>query len=97
MTSFSGNSPLIADIMQWLLNLAMRLLARALQMPEPLVQSTGRYVVAQAQAVEDRFARSLCPIRLFRRLLALIAQGPLMPPGALRRSTRGSSRSGQRR
>ncbi|WP_024513401.1 hypothetical protein [Bradyrhizobium sp. ARR65] len=72
MTSlFSGNSSLTADIMQWLLNLATRLLARALQMPEPLVQSTGIYVVAQAQAVENRFAGSLCPIRLFRRLLAL--------------------------
>ena len=63
----------------WLLRLATRLaarlLAQALNMPEPVLHSTGRYVVARVQVVEHRAAksliRSLCPIRLFRRLRAL--------------------------
>ena len=63
----------------WLLRLttrlSARLLAQALNMPEPVLHSTGRYVVARVQVVEHRAAksliRSLCPIRLFRRLRAL--------------------------
>jgi len=59
----------------WLLRLAARLaarlLAQALNMPEPVLHSTGRYVVAQVQVAEHRAAKSLCPIRLFRYLRAL--------------------------
>jgi hypothetical protein len=52
----------------WLLNLATRILANSLNMPEPLVHSTGIFVYAQVQAVEHRAARTLCPVSLLRRL-----------------------------
>ena len=51
-----------------MLNLATRMLARSLNMPEPLVHSTGIFVFAQVQAVESRAARTLCPVRLLRLL-----------------------------
>ena len=57
-----------AGMLPWLLNLATRMLARSLNMPEPLVHSTGVFVFAQVQAVESRAARTLCPIRLLRLL-----------------------------
>jgi hypothetical protein len=59
-----------AAMIPWLLNLATRLLARALNMPEPLVHSTGAFVFARLQAVENSVGRSLCPIRLWRRTRA---------------------------
>jgi hypothetical protein len=40
-------------------------------MPEPLLHSTGVFVFAQVQAVENSVGNRLCPIRLLRRLLAL--------------------------
>jgi len=52
----------------WLLNLATWLLARSLNMPEPLVHDTGFFVFAHVQAVENSVGRTLCPIRLWRRL-----------------------------
>jgi hypothetical protein len=58
----------------WMLNLATRMLARSLNMPEPLVQDTGAFVYAQVQAVEHRAAKSLCPARLLRLLQALFHQ-----------------------
>ena len=55
---------LAAGLMPWLLNLATRLLACSLQLPEPVVQDTGAFVFAQVQAVETasarRSARSAC-------------------------------------
>jgi hypothetical protein len=59
-----------AAMIPWLLNLATRLLARSLNMPEPLVHSTGAYVFAQVQAAENSVGGRLCPIRLLRRLRA---------------------------
>lgn len=58
----------------WLINLATWMLARLLNMPEPLVYTTGAFVYAQVQAVEHRAAKSLCPIRLLRCLQALFRQ-----------------------
>jgi hypothetical protein len=63
----------------WLLDLATRLLARilaqALNMPEPVLHSTGLYMVARVQVAEHKAAksltRSLCPTRLLRQLRAL--------------------------
>ena len=55
-----------AGMATWLLNLATRLLARSLNMPEPLVRTTGVFVFAQVQAVETSFGRTLYPIRLLR-------------------------------
>jgi hypothetical protein len=55
----------------WMLNLATRMLARSLNMPEPLVHNTGAFVYAQVQAVEHHAAKTLCPVRLKRLLQAL--------------------------
>ena len=60
-----------AAIIPWTLNLATRTLAYSLNMPEPLLHSTGVFVFAQVQAVENSIGNRLCPIRLLRRLLAL--------------------------
>ena len=65
---------LTAGLAPWLLKLATRLVARSLNMPEPLVHSTGVFVFARVQAVENGFAKSLCPLRLARRLLAWCRQ-----------------------
>ena len=62
--------PFAADLAQWLLNLATRLLARSLNMPEPLVHDTGMFVYIRVQEVETSFGRKLCPIRLWRRIQA---------------------------
>jgi hypothetical protein len=59
-----------AAIAEWTLAIATRLLARSLNMPEPLVVSTGAYVYAQVAAAETRAARTLCPVALARRLCA---------------------------
>jgi hypothetical protein len=57
-----------AGMLTWLFNLATRLLASSLNMPEPLVRTTGVFVFAQVQAVESSLGRTLCPIRLLRLL-----------------------------
>ena len=59
-----------AAVAEWTLAIATRLLARSLNMPEPLVHSTGAYVFAHVAAVETRAARTLCPFALARRLRA---------------------------
>ena len=69
MSSFRRPSTFsTAGMLAWLLHLATRMLARSLNMPEPLVHNTGAFVFAQVQAVESRAARTLCPIRLRRFL-----------------------------
>lgn len=63
------SSPLSpASILPWMLNLATRILARSLNMPEPLVQHTGVFVFAHVQAVESSVGKTLCPKRLKRQL-----------------------------
>ena len=59
-----------AAIAVWILAIATRFLARSLNMPEPLVASTGAYVFAHVAAAETRAAKSLCPFALARRLRA---------------------------
>jgi hypothetical protein len=61
-----------ASTIPWLLNLATRMLACALNMPEPLVQNTGVFVFAHVQAVENSIGKTLCPIRMLRRLQFLL-------------------------
>lgn len=61
LTSISGMIP-------WLLKLATRMLARGLNMPEPLVHHTGVFVFAQVAAFETSIGKSLCPNRLLRYL-----------------------------
>ncbi len=68
MSRRSRPHPPAAGPLAWLLNLATWLLARSLNMPEPLVHSTGSFVFAHAQAVENSVGRTLCPIRLWRQL-----------------------------
>jgi hypothetical protein len=63
-----NRSPSATGIIAWLLNLATRLLAHSLNMPEPLVHTSGVFVFAQMQAVETSIGRTLCPIRLWRRI-----------------------------
>ena len=63
------SSPLSpASILPWMLNLATRMLARSLNMPEPLVHHTGVFVFAHVQAVETSVGKTLCPKRLLRQL-----------------------------
>jgi hypothetical protein len=73
--SRSSSSSSSAGMLPWLLNLATRLLARSLNMPEPLVHTTGELVFAHVAAVETRVGKTLCPVHLLRR-----AQSWLRPP-----------------
>jgi hypothetical protein len=50
----------LAAATPWLLHLASWLVARSLNMPQPLVHDTGVFVVAQVQAVETRVGKALC-------------------------------------
>ena len=70
MRTPSRSSPLssVAGTVQWMLNLATRMLARMLNMPEPLVHDTGVFVFAHVAAVESRVGKTLCPVRLLRQL-----------------------------
>jgi hypothetical protein len=56
----------IAGLASWLLNLATRMLACSLNMPEPLVHDTGIFVFVHVQAVETSVGRTLCVTRLWR-------------------------------
>ena len=56
----------IVGLGSWLLNLATRMLACSLNMPEPLVHNTGIFVFVHVQAVETSVGRTLCPTRLWR-------------------------------
>ena len=71
--------PAAAGMIPWLLNLATRLLARGLNMPEPLVRTTGELVFAHVAAVETRVGKTFCPVRLLRRIQSRCAAGPLIP------------------
>jgi hypothetical protein len=60
-------SPLPDGTMTWLLGLMTRLLAGALNMPEPLLHDTGIFVFAQVQAAERSLGKKLCAIRPWRQ------------------------------
>jgi hypothetical protein len=69
MTMNTRSSPLSsASVLPWMLNMATRILARSLNMPEPLVHHTGVFVFAHVQAVESSVGKTLCPKRLLRQL-----------------------------
>ena len=69
MSTFSRPSTFSrASLMRWMLNLVTRMLARSLQLPEPLVHNTGVFVFARVQTFEHSVGRTLCPIRLLRLL-----------------------------
>lgn len=65
--SRSSTAPAATRMIQWTLSLATKLLARLLNMPEPLVHSTGVFVFTHVQAVESSVGRTLCPARLSRQ------------------------------
>jgi hypothetical protein len=73
-----------ANLIPWLLNLATRLLARILNMPEPLVHNTGVFVFVHVQAVETSVGnRLLRQLRSWRRSASrFIARSP-SPQGDL--------------
>ena len=54
------------------LNLATWLLARSLNMPEPVVHDTSVFVFAQVQTIENRVGKALSPLRLMRQLRSLL-------------------------
>jgi len=60
-----------AVLLPWLIHLATWLLARSLNMPQPLVHATGMFVFAQVYVVEMRVGRALCPFRAWRQLQSL--------------------------
>ncbi|BBO11411.1 hypothetical protein TM102_28810 [Bradyrhizobium sp. TM102] len=73
----------VADhLVPWAMAFATRMLARSLNMPEPLVHSTGDYVLAQVTAFEHGVGRSLCPFRLARLLAPGGADGTEFHPRA---------------
>jgi hypothetical protein len=49
-----------AVLVPWLVYLATWLLARSLNMPQPIVHDTGVFVVAQVTAAEIRAGRAVC-------------------------------------
>ena len=61
-----------AVMISWMLNLATWLLARSLNMPEPVVHDTGVFVFVQVQTIENRVGKALCPMRLVRQLRSLL-------------------------
>jgi hypothetical protein len=54
------------------IKLATRLVARSLNMPQPVVHDTGIFVFVQVQTIENRIGKTLCPMRLLRQLRSLL-------------------------
>jgi hypothetical protein len=63
---------LVATVVPRVVNLATWLLARSLNMPQPLLHDTGVFVFAQVQTIENRVGKALCPTRLMRQLRSLL-------------------------
>ena len=63
---------LAATLIPFVVKLATWLLARSLNMPQPIVHDTGLFVFVQVQTIETRIAKALCPMRLVRRLRSLL-------------------------
>ncbi|GLR90725.1 hypothetical protein [Bradyrhizobium iriomotense] len=58
-------------LLPWAVKFATRMLARSLNMPEPLMHSTGDFVLAQVLAFEHSVGKSLRPFRLARIIRAV--------------------------
>ena len=63
---------LAAAVIPRAVDLATWLLARSLNMPQPIVHDTGLFVFAQVQTIEIRIGKALCPVRLLRQLRSLL-------------------------
>ena len=62
----------VAATIPWVVSLATWLLARSLNMPQPLVHDTGVFVFVQVQTIENRVGKALCPMRLMRQFRSLL-------------------------
>jgi hypothetical protein len=77
-------NPIAVSLTPWMLNLATRLLARILNMPEPLVHDTGVFVFVHVQAVETSIGnRVLRQLRSWRRSASRLFTRPHSPRGDL--------------
>ena len=63
---------LAATAIPFVVKLATWLLARSLNMPQPIVHDTGVFVFVQVQTIENRIGKALCPVRLLRQLRSLL-------------------------
>ena len=72
MSTLYRSSTSSAGIIPWTLNLASRMLAHSLNMPEPVVHDTGVFVFVQVQTIENRVGKALCPMRLMRQFQSLL-------------------------
>jgi hypothetical protein len=73
-----------ADLIPWMLTLATRLVARTLNMPEPLVHNTGVFVFVHVQAVETSVGnRVLRQLRSWRRSASRFFARPYSSQGDL--------------
>jgi TRAP-type uncharacterized transport system fused permease subunit len=57
-------------LVQCLIDLATWLVARVLQMPEPMVHAAALFLMLRMQSIENGTSKSLCPIKLARRLMS---------------------------
>jgi hypothetical protein len=80
----SNTYSIAASVIPWMLNLATRLLARVLNVPEPLVHNTGVFVFVHAQAVETSVGnRVLRQLRSWRRSASRFFARPYSSQGDL--------------
>lgn len=63
---------LASTVIPFVVKLATWLLARSLNMPQPIVHDTGLFVFVQVQTIENRIGKALCPVRLLRQLRSLL-------------------------
>ena len=63
---------LAATVIPVAIKLATWLLARSLNMPQPVVHDTGVFVFVQVRTIENRIGKALCPVRLLRQLRSLL-------------------------
>ena len=63
---------LAAAVIPWVVNLATWLVARSLNMPQPVVHATGVFMFVRVQTIENRIGKALCPNRLRRQLRSLL-------------------------
>jgi hypothetical protein len=68
-------------LIQCLLDLTTWLLARMLQMPEPMVHAAALFLLLRLQAIENEVGNGFYPIRLLRALLSRHRDGFRPPRG----------------
>ncbi|WOH54093.1 hypothetical protein [Bradyrhizobium sp. sBnM-33] len=62
----------VTAMIPWVRNLVTWLVARSLNMPEPLVHDTGVFVFMQVRTIENKVGKAICPVRLMRQLRSLL-------------------------